>query len=88
MRGNMSDHDYHALSGRDNEDVDEEIVDTAIRRRKLLEEKLKENPDVAIKYEEIWRLPPGTANVAATVESGGEPTTPPAGSTTGGNGNP
>lgn len=74
MRGNMSDSDYHALQGRDNEDVDEEIVETAIRRRKLLEEKLKENPGMKINYEEVWRLPVGTANTAAAVESGATPT--------------
>jgi hypothetical protein len=73
MRGNMSDIDYHGMRGRDHEDVDEELVDTAIRRRRLLEQKLKAEPGLDIKYEEVWRLPPGTANVAATVEAGGEP---------------
>jgi hypothetical protein len=77
MRGNMSPADYHALSGRDEDDVDEEIVDIAIHRRKLLAEKLKANPDIPeIKYEEVWRLPPGTANVAAAVESGAAPAAP------------
>jgi hypothetical protein len=75
MRGNMSPVDFHALSGRDEEDVDEEIVDTAIRRRQLLAEKLAENPAVHVKYEELWRLPAGTANAAAAFESGDTPTT-------------
>jgi hypothetical protein len=83
MRGNMSPADYHALSGRDEEDVDEEIVDTAIRRRKLLEAKLKENQGMKITYEEVWRLPPGTANVAAAVESGADPGNPTGGGTSG-----
>jgi hypothetical protein len=85
MRGNMSDHDYHALSGRDNEDVDEEIVDTAIRRRKLLTEKLKENPEIKIDYEEVWKLPVGAAAKAAVIEAGGDPNAP---STNGNGGNP
>jgi hypothetical protein len=84
MRGNMSPADYHALAGRDEEDVDEEIVDIAIHRRKLLEEKLKENPGMKIGYEEVWRLPVGTANTAAAVESGIEPNAPSPGSTSGG----
>lgn len=72
LRGNMSDIDYHGMQGRDNEDVDEELVDTAIRRRKLLQEKLKKEPGLQIRYEEIWRLPPGTANTAAAVEAGAD----------------
>lgn len=76
MRGNMSDADYHGLSGRDNEDVDEEIVDTAVRRRKLLAEKLAENPGIEIKYEEVWKLPVGTAAQAAEIEAG-DPNEPP-----------
>lgn len=62
MRGNMSPVDYHALTGRDDEDVDEEIVDKAISRKLLLIEKLKENPTVELKFEEIWRPPIGTPN--------------------------
>ena len=89
MRGNMSDIDYHAEGGRDNEDVDEELVDMAIRRRLLLEEKLKAHPELDIKYEQIWRLPPGTANAAATFETGDTPATATAsGSTSGNNGAP
>lgn len=81
MRGNMSPVDYHALAGRDDEDVDEEIIDSAIRRRELLTKKLAEHPGVEIEYREVFLLPPGTANTAAAVESDTVPPTPPADST-------
>lgn len=86
MRGNMSPADYHGLSGRDDEDVDEEIVDKAIARRKLLEQKLAENPGIDLKLEEVWRPPPGTPNTAATIEAGIDPNAPP--TSTPPNGNP
>jgi|GEM_PF-3399077 len=75
MRGNMSPIDYHALDGRDDEDVDDELLEIAIRRRKRLQEELAkpENKTIGpIKYNEVWLLPPGTANVAAAVESGAD----------------
>jgi hypothetical protein len=76
MRGNMSPIDYHALEGRDDEDVDDELLEVAIRRRKRLNEELAkpENREIGpIRYEEVWRLPAGTANVAAAVEAGSQP---------------
>lgn len=73
MRGNMSPVDYHALSGRDDEDVDEEIVDKAVSRKLLLQEKLKENPTVQLEYAEIWRPPIGTPNATAFTEPSTNP---------------
>lgn len=71
MRGNMSPIDYHALDGRDDEDVDDEDIEVAIRRRRRLKEELAKNPDVGeIKYEDIWRPPVGTAMTAADDASG------------------
>lgn len=78
MRGNMSPVDYHALSGRDDEDVDEEIVDKAIARKLLLQEKLKENPAVQLEYKEIWKDPPGTPNNSGATPESIEPSTTPA----------
>jgi hypothetical protein len=86
MRGNMSPIDYHARAGRDDEDVDDELIEIGIRRRKRLAEELKkpENQSVGpIKYEEIWRLPPGTANVAAQAEVGSDEKLNVGGSTSG-----
>lgn len=77
MRGNMSPVDYHALSGRDDEDVDEEIVDKAIARKKLLMERLAEpeNSKVILRFEEVWRPPVGTPAVAGgqLVDASGNP---------------
>ncbi|CAN5458922.1 hypothetical protein BH20VER3_BH20VER3_00540 [soil metagenome] len=73
-RGNMSPSDYHALSGRDDEDVDEEIVDAAIRRRQLLQRKLEEHPEVELRYEEVW-LPPSGSPIPPPQPD--EPTPPP-----------
>jgi hypothetical protein len=64
--GKMSWSDYHALFGRDDEDVDEELVDKAIARKILLEEKLSAarntHANLTLDFNEIWRPPPGTAN--------------------------
>lgn len=72
-RGNMSPIDYHALDGRDDEDVDDELIEIAIRRRKRLAEELAkpENKTVGpIEYNELWLPPAGSASAAsaATVE--------------------
>lgn len=81
MRGNMSPADYHALSGRDDEDVDEEIVDAAIRRRQLLERKLADNPGVELRYEEVWLPPAGASSAPVDAPPIDEPVPP--GSTNG-----
>lgn len=77
MRGNMSPVDYHALSGRDDEDVDEEIVDKAVARKLLLQAKLKENPTVELKFEEVWRPPIGTSNNNVAAVPAPDPSTTP-----------
>jgi Phage portal protein, lambda family len=63
--GKMSWSDYHALFGRDDEDVDEELVDKIIARKILLADRLaearKKYPSLEVQFEEIWRPPPGTA---------------------------
>lgn len=69
--GKMSPADYHALRGRDDEDVDEEVIEAAIRRREMLKTKLAEHPGVEVKFEEIWRPPPGTAGAAGDPQNNG-----------------
>lgn len=63
--GKMSWSDYHALFGRDDEDVDEELIDKAIQRKIMLKEKVKEAqkeyPELTLDFDEVWRPPPGTA---------------------------
>lgn len=77
--GKMAWSDYHALFGRDDEDVDEELVDKIIARKILLAEKVKEAqhllPGLTVTFEEIWRPPAGTANTPALLEAGIDPNT-------------
>jgi hypothetical protein len=73
MRGNETPRMYHGRNSEDDDDVDEELIAKAIWRRQRLAEELakpKNHSAGSIKYEEIWRLPPGTANVAAQAEVG------------------
>ncbi|HEY4283309.1 MAG TPA: phage portal protein [Chthoniobacterales bacterium] len=79
--GKMSWADYHALFGRDDEDVDEEIVDKAIQRRIMLREKVDEahktHPWLTLTYNEVW--PPAAGTAQARLD---EPLNPAAAPTT------
>jgi hypothetical protein len=60
--GKISDQDYHGMQGRDNEDVEDEIIASAIRRRQKVEAAAKK-AGVTLTFEQVFLAPAGTAPV-------------------------
>lgn len=65
--GKMAPSSYHGLLGEDDEDVEEEVLQSRVRRLKRLKELREANPDIAdqITYDSIW---PVTTNTAKPVD--------------------
>ena len=45
--GTMSPADYHGMQGRDDEDVEDEVVAATVRKAKKIKKAMDENPDIA-----------------------------------------
>lgn len=61
--GKMSPADYHGMQGRDDEDVEDEIIEAAVRKALKVKAAREANPDVAdeLTSDRIFRPPAGSA---------------------------
>jgi capsid protein len=57
--GKMSGREYHGMNGHDEEDVEDEVIEAAIRRRQKVAKRAEE-AGIELRYEDVFVPPPGS----------------------------